>query len=237
MIKRVAKGAWIRVWMRLAGTGRFGRIAAWLAAQAVPPFFSRARLAQLYPKGFTAPSAQIHHSALRRGSHTLIDDRVLIYQSRPGGSVTLHDRVNILRDSILETGNGGHIEIGPETVLQPRCLLCAHVRSIRIGRRVQIAAGCAFYSYDHGIAPATPIWDQPLTSRGDIDIGDDAWLGYGVIVLSGVRIGAGAVVGAGSVVTREVPDGAVAVGNPARVIRMRGDLAPAARRATAAFRR
>jgi acetyltransferase-like isoleucine patch superfamily enzyme len=48
-------------------------------------------------------------------------------------------------------------------------------------------------------------------------------LGYGVIVLSGVCIGEGAVIGAGSVVTKDVPAGAIAVGVPARVIRMRVD--------------
>ena len=52
---------------------------------------------------------------------------------------------------------------------------------------------------------------------------DYAWLGVGVIVLSGVRIGKGAVVGAGSVVTRDIPDGGVAVGVPARVIKMRDE--------------
>ncbi len=62
---------------------------------------------------------------------------------------------------------------------------------------------------------------QPLQTKGGIFIHDEAWLGYGVIVLSGVQIGKGAVIGAGSVVTRDVPDNAIAVGVPARVVRMR----------------
>jgi acetyltransferase-like isoleucine patch superfamily enzyme len=49
-------------------------------------------------------------------------------------------------------------------------------------------------------------------------------LGFGVIVLSGVRIGKGAVIGAGSVVTQDIPDNAIACGNPARVVKMRSDL-------------
>jgi len=68
------------------------------------------------------------------------------------------------------------------------------------------------------------IFEQPLTTKGDIRIEDGVWLGYGVIVLSVVHIGKGAVVGAGSVVTRSIPDGAVAVGMPARVIKMRSDI-------------
>ena len=52
-----------------------------------------------------------------------------------------------------------------------------------------------------------------------ITIGDDCWLGAGVIVLPGVNIGNRCVIGAGSVVTHDIPDNSVAVGNPCRVIR------------------
>jgi acetyltransferase-like isoleucine patch superfamily enzyme len=63
--------------------------------------------------------------------------------------------------------------------------------------------------------------DQPLVSKGGIVIGDDAWLGYGVIVLDGARIGRDAVIGAGSVVTGEIPNGAIAAGSPAKVLKLR----------------
>jgi maltose O-acetyltransferase len=52
-----------------------------------------------------------------------------------------------------------------------------------------------------------------------VTIGSDVWVGGGALILPGVRIGSGAVIGAGSVVTRDVPDGAFAAGNPCRVIR------------------
>jgi UDP-N-acetylbacillosamine N-acetyltransferase len=54
---------------------------------------------------------------------------------------------------------------------------------------------------------------------GHVVVGQSAWIGIGAIVLNGVRIGAGSTVGAGSVVTRDVPEGVVAFGNPARVVR------------------
>ncbi len=52
-----------------------------------------------------------------------------------------------------------------------------------------------------------------------IDIGSDVWVGGAALILAGVRIGSRALIGAGSVVTRDVPDGVFAAGNPCRVIR------------------
>ena len=52
-----------------------------------------------------------------------------------------------------------------------------------------------------------------------IDIGSDVWVGGGAIICPGVRIGSRSVIGAGSVVTRDVPEGVFAAGNPCRVIR------------------
>ena len=59
--------------------------------------------------------------------------------------------------------------------------------------------------------------------KGRVRIGNNVWLGDNVIILSGVTIGDGAVIGAGSVVTKPVPAYAIAVGNPARVIKKRFD--------------
>lgn len=69
--------------------------------------------------------------------------------------------------------------------------------------------------------PDRPIREQPLT-YGEIIIGRDAWVGGGSVVLQGVTIGDGAVIGAGSVVCKDVPPHAVVVGNPARMIKTRG---------------
>ena len=109
----------------------------------------------------------------------------------------------------------------------------AGLASIRIGSGVLIGPNCAVYSYDHGTGPDTSIRQQPLTTKGDVHIGDDSWLGFGVIVLSVVRIGKGAVIGAGSVVTSDIPDNAVAIGIPARVVKMRCDVESSAMEAKA----
>ena len=52
-------------------------------------------------------------------------------------------------------------------------------------------------------------------------IGNDVWIGYNALIIEGVKIGNGAVIGAGAVVTKDIPDFAVAVGTPAKVIKFR----------------
>ncbi len=214
---------WTRFWMLSAGIGIFPRTATRLATWFVPPYYKRITLARIHPRGYTSPSATICHSGLRMGANVFIDDNVLIYQGDGGGEVELADCVHLYRDTIIQTGRGGSLTVGPYTHIQPRCQFSAYMSPIRIGSYVQIAPNCAFYPYDHGFAAGQPIWKQPLRTKGGIIIDDDAWLGVGVIVLDGVRIGRGAVIGAGSVVTHDVPDGAVAAGVPARVVRMRSD--------------
>ena len=217
----LAGNFWARSWLRLAGTGPLGRFCSRMAALPEGVFYDRVKLARLTVRGFVSPFASIRHAELRLGRHVLIDDRVLIYRDRGGGPISLDNHVHVYRDSILQTGEGGTIEIGPYTSIQPRCQLSAYNGSIQIGKRVEIAPNCAFYPYSHGLAKNVPISHQPLTTKGGITVGDDAWLGYGVVVLDGLRIGNGAVIGAGSVVSRDIPDGMIAVGNPCRVIKER----------------
>jgi maltose O-acetyltransferase len=69
----------------------------------------------------------------------------------------------------------------------------------------------------HPVAPG-PRRDK-WEAAEPITIGDNVWLGGGVIVLPGVTIGPDTVVGAGAIVTKDLPPGVVAVGNPARIVR------------------
>ncbi len=220
-VKGIFSAAWIRFWMRFAGLGYFGRFATSLATWFAPPYHERRRLACYNSKGYIAPSATIHHFDLQLGANIFIGDRVVIFQDHNGGSVELAERVHLYGDTCIQTGDGGSLQIGLDTHIQPRCQFSAYKAPIQIGCGVQIAPSCAFYPYDHGIASGELIAKQPLQTKGGIIIDDDAWLGFGVIVLDGVRIGKGAVVGAGAVVTHDIPDNAIAVGVPARVVSMR----------------
>lgn len=210
--------------MSLADFPVLGSTAKRMAAMVVPPFYGKVYLSKLNIRGFISPRAVISHQSVEFGQHIYIDDDVLIYQDQDGECVVLADEVHLHRYSILQTGNKGSIRIGKQTHIQPRCQLSSYVGSIDIGENVEIAPNCSFYSYDHGIAPDELINSQPLVTKGGIRIEDEVWLGVGVTVLDGVVIGKGAIIGAGSVVTASIPDNAIAVGVPAKVIKLRTDI-------------
>ena len=209
--------------MSRAGLGRTGRLASRLACLFAPPYMARFYLARITRRPFIDPQAQFHHDKVSLGSHVFIADRVLVYQAAGGGEVELGDRVHVLRDSVLETGQGGCISVGAGTFLHPRAQLMAYLGDVTIGRDCTIAPGCALYAYNHGTEPGELVKEQPVQSRGGIRVGNGVWLGFGVMVTDGVTIGDGAVIGAGSIVTHDVPENAIAAGNPARVIRARGE--------------
>lgn len=96
-------------------------------------------------------------------------------------------------------------------------LIALDVATIAIGDDVQVGPNAQLLTATH------PLEAEPRRAKWEaarpIAIGDNAWLGGGVIVCPGVTIGADTVVGAGSVVTRDLPAGVFAAGSPARVVR------------------
>jgi maltose O-acetyltransferase len=111
---------------------------------------------------------------------------------------------------------GEHLHIGARTFVNYN-LTALDVAPISIGEDCQIGPNVQLLTPTHPVDPR-PRRDK-LEAALPIDIGDNVWLGGGVIVCPGVSIGDNSVVGAGSVVTRDIPANAVAVGNPARVLR------------------
>lgn len=209
--------------MHVAGIRGFRKIGMCIAAWGVTPYKGRIYLSDKNPCGFIESTAIIHHPDLRLGKHCFIGSDVVIFERKGGGYIKLDDHVQINRGTVLETGLGGRIEVGFKSSIHPGCHLYAYLAPITIGKGVMLAPNCALYSYDHSLAFGKPIRKQPLTTKGGIVIADESWLGFGAIVLSGVTIGKGAAIGAGSVVVGDIPDNAIAVGNPARVVKMRDD--------------
>jgi len=138
------------------------------------------------------------------------------------------ERDRLLRELLGEVGEGvtirsgfrcdygTNISIGAGTFVNFDCVLL-DVAPIRIGAACQLATCVQLLTAAHPIDPEPRRlgWEygQPIT------IGDNVWLGGGAIVCPGVTIGDDTVVGAGSVVTRDLPAGVVAYGNPARAQR------------------
>ena len=112
---------------------------------------------------------------------------------------------------------------GNNTVLGGNCRIANS--SVILGNNVMVGSSVAMIDKGDHQAKIEGV-PMMLAGRGKdepIIIGDDVWVGYGAIILSGVRIEKGAIIGAGSVVTKDVPAYSVIAGNPARVIKSRLD--------------
>ena len=111
---------------------------------------------------------------------------------------------------------GDGIRIGDRCFVNSNCTMLDGA-SISIGDECLLAAGVQLITATHPIDPAArrAAWERALP----ITLADGVWLGAAVLVCPGVTIGENTVVGAGSVVTRDLPGGVIAYGNPARIAR------------------
>jgi maltose O-acetyltransferase len=110
---------------------------------------------------------------------------------------------------------GANIELGERVFFNFNCIVLDVCR-VRIGDFTLFGPAAQIYTPLH---PFNAGQRRKEEYGKPIDIGSDVWVGGGAIILAGVSIGSRAVIGAGSVVTRDVPEGVFAAGNPARVIR------------------
>jgi acetyltransferase-like isoleucine patch superfamily enzyme len=124
----------------------------------------------------------------------------------------------------VSLANGERIKIGAFSHIGAHCSIWAgdSVGRVTLGRHVLLGPEVFITASNYETEPGTPVMDQPKVER-DVVVGDDGWLGARVMVVAGVEIGDGCIIGASSVVTRSLPAGSIAVGNPARIIGQRGD--------------
>jgi maltose O-acetyltransferase len=120
---------------------------------------------------------------------------------------------------------GANIELGERVFFNFNCVVLDVCR-VRIGSFTLFGPAVQVYTATH---PMDAALRRRQESGKPVDIGADVWIGGGAIILPGVRIGNRAVIGAGSVVTRDVPEGMFAAGNPCRAIRPATDPAASPR--------
>ena len=128
-----------------------------------------------------------------------------------------HDTVEILSPFMVDYGY--NIEIGEGSFLNHNIYLmdCA---KIKIGKKCFIGPNCGFYTAIHPMMIEQR--NEGLEMAKPITLGDNIWIGADVTILPGVKIGAGSVIGAKSLVSKDIPAGVLAYGNPCRVIKRIG---------------
>lgn len=142
--------------------------------------------------------------------------------------VTIHSKA-IVR-GMLKNERGGRIEVGPEVYIGDGVIVSAAIEVV-IGAYTLMAHGVQIFDNNtHPIDAAERVkhlrmivGEMPQTpvsiGKAAIHIGQRCWIGMNSLILKGVTIGDNTIIGAGSVVVNDVPEGVVAAGNPARVIR------------------
>jgi maltose O-acetyltransferase len=111
---------------------------------------------------------------------------------------------------------GSNITLGDKVFFNFNCVVL-DVAPVRIGSGVLFGPTVQIYAATHPMSAAAR--RAGLEAGKAVEVGDDVWIGGGAIICPGVRIGARSVIGAGSVVTRDIPEGVFAAGNPCRVVR------------------
>lgn len=161
-----------------------------------------------------------------------------------GNGVTLED--NVLLDGLSKDGLsiGNNVKIGSYTVISCSGSLkqlgkgfkigensgigdfsfFGAAGGIEIGNNVIMGQNVRFHSENHNFSRIDiPIREQGVTNKG-INIGDDCWIGSGVVFLDGVQVGSGCVIGANTLVNKSIPPYSVAVGNPMKIVKNRMDI-------------
>ena len=111
---------------------------------------------------------------------------------------------------------GYNIEIGENFYANHNCIILDGAKVV-FGDDVFVGPGCGFYTAGHCLDPDSR--RAGLEFAKPIRVGNNVWIGGGVQIVPGVTIGDNSVIGAGSVVTKNIPGGVVAAGNPCRVIK------------------
>ena len=171
--------------------------------------FSGFRLLRLrfrFPKTYISSRTHINFdyiSQLKIGENTDISDFTTL--------VVMNDPLNQLDNSSLIIGSNTYI--GEYNNIRAGGGLIQIGNNCSISQHISIIA--SNHKYDRSSLIRSQLWDL---KNNYVIIKDDVWVGANVVILPGVTVSRGAIIGAGSIVTKDVPEYAIIVGSPARVI-------------------
>ncbi|MHB1458307.1 MAG: acyltransferase [Armatimonadota bacterium] len=153
------------------------------------------------------------HPGLRIGTYTTVEFRKATFTTT-WGEIIIGEGCYI---------GGGNLEaklkIGNRvTIVGPNKLGGSGKYSVTVGDDTWIAANVYICPNTHCYKKRSKTISEQLYHGGDITIGSDCWIGINAVISPGITIGNGAIIGANAVVTHDIPDYAIAVGVPARVI-------------------
>ncbi len=134
-------------------------------------------------------------------------------------AINIESGTTLGKNTRITGGGSGNIYIGKNVLIDDSTFIMAQ-KKIEIGEGTAIAAFCFITDFNHEFNDKNlSVLKQGYETKA-VSIGKAVWIGTHCIVLPGVRIGDGAVIGAGSVVTNDIPENSLAVGAPARVIKI-----------------
>lgn len=158
-----------------------------------------------------------HPHKIHIGDNVVVDDYCLIdAKGDANRGIRIGDRVFIGRNSILSCKNG-NITLGDGVNIGFNCEVFS-AGEVTIGEDTLLAAYAYLIGGDHDFSDRSAAVNAQARKAAGIRVGSGVWIGAGAKVLDGVAVGDRAIVGAGAVVRTSVPDGATAVGVPARVL-------------------
>lgn len=123
--------------------------------------------------------------------------------------ITFGKKVSIHSGSRVTACDGGKLTIGNRTSFNARCIVACR-SNIEIGSNVSFGPGVMIYDHDHIMGQTHGVKNTGF-NLGSIVIGDNAWIGAGVIILKNIRIGKNCIIAAGSVVFEDIPDNTVLI--------------------------
>lgn len=151
-----------------------------------------------------------------------------IIKSELTGRIVIGDHCKVLNATV-----SGDVSIGDYTSLAGQNVtILSEINRITIGKYCSIAKNTSIYEFNHQTDRISTYYfnkrvlqetesSTDKTSKGDLTIGNDVWIGANVVVLSGVKIGNGVIVAANAVVSSDIPDYAIVGGVPSKIIKYR----------------